>query len=131
MLLSAKTTEFIEKIVQLLDNRFGPQSFRFGIDPLFSLIPGIGAFIPAFFTLFLVCLGVCARVPGTILLKMMGYLMVDFIISLAPVLSLPLDAIFHANANCWHLLKPFVTQKKDMDAKFPGKQAVIDGEVVT
>lgn len=131
MRLSAKAVSFIDSFVSLLDNKFGPKSFMFGIDPLFSFLPGVGPFIPALFTLFLIGLALRARVPGNTLLRMVGYLGVDLVVSFIPVLGLPMDAIFHANANSWKLVRPFVTQTKmKSNSKFPGEQIVIEGEIV-
>lgn len=131
MRLSAKTISFIDSFVGLLDNKFGPKSFKFGIDPLFSFLPGVGPFIPALFTLFLIALALHVRVPGGILLRMVGYLAVDLVVSLIPVLGLPMDAIFHANANSWKLVKPFVGHTTiKSNSKFPGEQIVIEGEIV-
>lgn len=133
MRLSAKSVKLIEKFVELLDNKFDLKSFKFGIDPFFSFLPGVGPFIPSIFTLFLITLALRAQVPSSVLMRMIGYLGIDLIISLVPVLGLPLDAIFHANANSWRLVKPFVTDHKhkdDIAAKFDTNNIIIEGEIV-
>lgn len=130
MRLSSQTITFIETVVELLDTKIGVGRFKFGIDPLFSFLPGIGGFIPTIFTAILVVTAVRVRAPLRVILLMTGYMGIDLLVSMVPVAGIPLDALFHANAKSWALLKPFVTDDKSIADKFKSDTVIIDGEVV-
>lgn len=130
MQLAPATVTFIETWVELLDTKVHIGGVKFGIDPFFSFLPGIGAFIPALFTLVLAITAVVVRAPLKVVLLILGYMGIDLLVSQVPFAGIPLDALFHANARSWYLLKPYVTISKEIEKNFPEKSKVIDGEVI-
>ena len=130
MRVSKNVIVFIETWVELLDTKVGAGKLQFGIDPLFNFIPGIGAFIPALFTLFLVIVGVVAKVPLKVTLLMTGYLAIDFLVSLVPFAGIPLDALFHDNAKSWALLKPYLNDTGRKNGPFADDTVILEGEVI-
>lgn len=130
MQLSPATITFIETWVELLDTKIGAGSIRVGIDPLFSFLPGVGAFIPAIFTFGLALTAIVVRAPLRVILLILGYMCIDLLISAVPFAGIPLDALFHANAKSWYLLKPYVTISDEIDDNFPEKAVIVEGEVI-
>lgn len=131
MTLSPHLITVIDTWVELLDTKVGTGKFRFGIDPLFSFLPGIGPFIPAIFTAGLAVVAIIVCAPLRVILLIAGYAVIDLLISEVPIAGIPLDALFHANAKSWELLKPYVVTDPDEVAdKFPENATIIEGEVV-
>ena len=126
---SAKTISFIDSWVNLLDTKIGVGKFTVGIDPLFSLIPGIGGFIPTIFTGYLIVLAIKAQAPTHVTAKLTGYLAIDLLISAVPILGVPFDALYHANAKSWQLLKPYV-MNNNAARHFKDEPIIIEGEKI-
>ncbi|MFA6262595.1 MAG: DUF4112 domain-containing protein [Bacteroidia bacterium] len=126
---SARTISFIDSWVNLLDTKIGVGKFTVGIDPLFSLIPGIGGFIPTIFTGYLIVLAIKAQAPTHVTAKLTGYLAIDLLISAVPILGVPFDALYHANAKSWRLLKPYVIDSTAA-RHFKDEPIIIEGEKI-
>ena len=127
MPISAKTISFIDSWVNLLDTKIGVGKFTVGIDPLFSLIPGVGGFIPTIFTGYLAVLAFEIRAPKRVIAQLLGYLFIDLFISAVPLLGLPFDALYHANAKGWRLLRPYVAAEK-VRISHSDTPTVVEGE---
>lgn len=83
----------------LLDSRFrvpGTQ-IRFGIDPLLSLVPGIGDLASPVFAVVLIVQGLRQRVPRVVLLRMMLNALLDALIGAVPLLGNVGDVFWRAN----------------------------------
>ena len=91
----------------LLDSRFripGTQ-IRFGIDPLLSLIPGLGDLASPVFATLLLVQGVHQRVPKIILVRMLGNALIDALIGIVPVAGTVGDIFWRANIRNLALLE--------------------------
>jgi hypothetical protein len=101
---SLQTIAFLSK---WMDNKFtipGTQ-IKFGLDPLLSLIPGIGGVISATINTFILGLILIKGVPFRIALQMFANVMVDSFISFVPVLGTVGDLMFQANTKNLSLLE--------------------------
>lgn len=83
----------------LLDSRFEIPGtrIRFGIDPILSLIPGIGDLSSPVFAVALLVQGVRQRVPRVILLRMLGNALLDALIGAVPIAGTVGDIFWRAN----------------------------------
>jgi Domain of unknown function (DUF4112) len=93
----------------LLDSKFripGTQ-IRFGIDPLLSLIPGLGDLASPVFATLLLVQGVRQRVPKVILMRMLGNALIDAIIGIVPVAGTVADIFWRANVRNLALLERY------------------------
>ena len=92
---------------ELLDSRFRVPGtrIRFGIDPLLSLLPGIGDLASPVFAVALIVQGLRQRVPRVILLKMMFSALLDALIGAVPVLGNVGDVFWRANTSNLALLE--------------------------
>jgi hypothetical protein len=97
----------LRRWADLLDNRFviPGTSIRFGIDPILSLIPGLGDLASPAFTVLLLVQGVQQRVPRAVLVRMVINALLDAIIGAIPVAGTVGDIFWRANAKNLALLE--------------------------
>jgi hypothetical protein len=83
----------------LLDSRFRipGTNIRFGIDPILSLLPGIGDLASPVFAVALLLQGVRQRVPRVVLLRMLGNALIDALIGVVPIAGTVGDIFWRAN----------------------------------
>jgi hypothetical protein len=83
----------------LLDSRFvvPGTKIRFGLDPILSLVPGLGDLASPVFAMLLVGQGVQQRVPRIVLVRMMLNALIDALIGAVPVIGNIGDVFFRAN----------------------------------
>jgi hypothetical protein len=92
---------------ELLDSRFTipGTNIRFGLDPLVSLIPGIGDIATPVFTVALLVQGVRQGVPKVVLLRMLGNALVDALVGAVPIAGDVGDIFWRANQKNMRLLE--------------------------
>jgi hypothetical protein len=83
----------------LLDSRFRipGTGIRFGIDPILSLVPGVGELASPLFTSLLLAQGLVQGVPRIVLLRMAGNAILDAVIGAIPVVGNVGDVFWRAN----------------------------------
>src|SRR5258707_12013870 len=83
----------------LLDSRFRIPGLdvRFGLDPLFSLIPGLGDLASPIFAVVLIVQGLRQGVPKVVLVRMVLNAFIDAMIGVIPVLGNVGDIFWRAN----------------------------------
>lgn len=91
----------------LLDSRFRipGTNVRFGIDPLLSLIPGLGDLASPAFAVALLVQGIAQGVPKIILVRMVGNALLDAIVGAVPVVGTVADVFWRANTRNLALLE--------------------------
>jgi hypothetical protein len=85
---------------ELLDSKFripGTQ-IRFGIDPILSLIPGLGDLASPVFAVLLIVQGARQRVPRVVLVRMAANALVDALIGAVPIAGNVGDIFWRANS---------------------------------
>jgi hypothetical protein len=106
--------EWVERVSRLLDSQFRVPgtNFRFGLDPIMGLIPGLGDF--SSFAISGVLLLTMARhgVSRKLLFLMAGNLMIDAIIGSIPILGSIFDFTFKANKRNMRLLQQHYEEGK-------------------
>lgn len=87
----------LDSIAHVLDSQFSIGGFRFGVDGLIGLVPGLGDVAGGMISLFVVMrarqLGVSDKAANRMLL----YVMIDVIIGSIPVIGDLFDFIFKVN----------------------------------
>ena len=83
----------------LLDSRFviPGTKIRFGIDPILSLVPGLGDLASPVFAMLLVGQGVQQRVPRIVIVRMLLNALLDALIGAIPIIGNVGDVFFRAN----------------------------------
>jgi hypothetical protein len=91
----------------LLDSRFRVPGtgVRFGIDPLLSLIPGLGDLASPVFATVLIVQALQQRVPKIVVLRMVGNALLDALIGAVPVAGTVADVFWRANVRNLALLE--------------------------
>lgn len=99
--------ERLRRIAALLDSRFRVPgtNIRFGLDPILSLIPGLGDLTSPLFALALIVQGLRQRVPKIVLTRMMLNALVDAVIGAVPIAGTIGDVFFRANLMNLRLLE--------------------------
>lgn len=97
----------LRRWADLLDSRFviPGTSIRFGIDPLLSLVPGVGDLASPIYTVLLLVQGTARRVPRAVLARMVINALVDALIGAVPVAGNVGDIFFRANLRNLALLE--------------------------
>lgn len=95
------------RLADLLDTRFRlpGTNFRFGIDPLISLVPVAGDTLALILGLYPVMEALRLRLGAGLVARMLLNLGIDWLVGLVPLLGLIPDAIYKANAKNARLLQ--------------------------
>jgi len=102
--------ERLRAIARLFDQAFavpGTQ-WRFGIDALFGLVPGLGDIIGALVAVYALHVARTLRAPGAIQLHMLGNIAVDAIVGTVPLAGDLFDFVFKAQTRNLALLDAWV-----------------------
>ncbi len=93
-------------LADLFDNAFRipGTNWRFGIDPILGLIPGLGDIISAVFAVWSVLLARKLGAPGVIQIQMLANIGVDMLGGAVPIVGDLFDAAFKAHARNRRLL---------------------------
>ncbi len=97
----------IEWLIDLLDRgfRLPGTSFRFGLDPLIGLIPGVGDLASLFASIYVVERLSRLGLPAGVRFRMFANVFLDFVIGVVPVVGDLLDFAFKANVRNYELAK--------------------------
>ena len=116
--------EHLQSLSYLLDNAIAIPGtrFRFGLDPVLGLVPGLGDVSGVVFSAYIVLQAARWRLPAATLLRMLGNIGLDWLIGNVPLLGDLFDVGFKANARNVALLRNHVEQ--------PGQSKAADGWVV-
>ncbi len=101
------TLAWLRAWAQRLDSQFRipGTSIRFGLDPVLSLIPGLGDLASPVFTVLLLVQGVAQRVPRVVLVRMAANALVDALIGAVPIAGNVGDIFWRANTRNLALLE--------------------------
>jgi len=100
-----------EAFTYLMESRFHIGNFRFGIEPLLGLIPGIGDVISFILSYYLVWIGHQMNIPAVALSKMYRNVIFDFVLGLIPIVGDSLDFFNKANVKNLEILKQYATSQ--------------------
>ena len=83
----------------LLDSRFRVPGtkIRFGIDPILSLLPGLGELSSPMFTALVLTQALRQRVPGVVIVRMIVNALIDAAVGAVPVAGTVADVFWRAN----------------------------------
>lgn len=99
--------QIAQTLTKLLDTQFGLGRFRFGLDPLLGLIPGLGDAVSLLVSIYIVWIAVELRLPQERISRMLSNVFVDFILGLVPVVGDISDFAFKANSRNLEILKDY------------------------
>lgn len=87
---------------------------RFGVDPLLSLIPGAGTTVAAVFGTVVLVDSVRLRAPVSVLARMVGNYVIDWLFGLIPFVGALLDAAWRSNSKNLKLLNRTIADREQV-----------------
>lgn len=117
-----KDIERLERIAKLLDSQFvvPGTGFRFGLDGLLGLIPGVGDTMTAVSTAYLIGMATQLDMPGHVKARMAWNGLLDWLVGLIPFFGDLFDFAFKANRKNVNLILSELKRRGD----------IIEGEIV-
>jgi hypothetical protein len=102
-----KSLLWFRRVADLLDSRFRipGTNIRFGLDPILSLIPGVGDLASPAFAVALLAQAIYQGVPRVIMLRMLINALIDALIGAVPVAGAVGDLFYRANLRNLALLE--------------------------
>lgn len=110
--ISRKVPNDLRRLAKLLDSQFSIGNFRFGLDPLLGLIPGLGDFIALIMSGGILALAAKHGASRKLLILMALNALADALIGSIPVLGQIFDFFFKANNRNVRLLEKYYEQGK-------------------
>jgi hypothetical protein len=109
----------LERLSYLLDGlfRIPGTSWRFGLDALVGLIPGVGDAATSLASFYILAAGVRYRVPKVTLLRMGINIAIDYLIGVIPVIGDMFDFAWKSNDMNIELIRKRATVKSAEEAK--------------
>lgn len=89
----------IQTVAHLMDDAFRVPGtdFRFGLDPILGILPGVGDTFSSLFSLYIVLEAARAGLPRSTLFKMLGVVGVDTVAGSVPLIGPVFDAAWKSN----------------------------------
>ncbi len=103
------------ELARLLDAAFRVPGtrFRFGLDPLLGLVPGLGDVVGGAFGFYLLVLAFRAGAPPSVIGRMFLNIGADLLLGAVPLLGDLLDAGYKANLRNLALLERYIDRPED------------------
>jgi len=100
---------WISRLTRLMDSRFRfpGTEFRFGLDPLFGLVPLLGDIITLIISSLMVMAMVRHGISGKVVILMLLNLAVDFLLGFIPLFGDLFDFVNRANTRNFKLLQSY------------------------
>lgn len=98
--------------VKLMENQFKIGKWRFGLDPILGLFPGLGDFLSMVLSLYLIWIAGKLDLPGRVISKMIGNIFIDFLLGLPPIVGDLADVAFKANSRNYQLIIRSLKERK-------------------
>ena len=107
----AASVTHLRRFANLLDSSIRlPGGFRIGISGIIGLVPGIGDAIASVLTAYIILVAVRLKVSGSVLVRMLLNMLVDFVIGIVPLVGDAFDFAFKANVRNVRLLDDYQAQ---------------------
>ena len=87
----------VRKITELLETRFSIWKFRFGLDPVLGLLPGLGDIISAILSFYIVFVAILHKIPVLKVIRMIFNILFDLFIGAIPLIGDALDFVIKPN----------------------------------
>src|SRR5258705_313250 len=98
-------------LADLLDTKFSVGGFRFGIDPIIDLVPVLGDTVMFVAGLYPLHLARKHNLPKRTQWRMIGNLVIDYVIGIIPIIGAVFDAAYKANIKNVALLERALNKK--------------------
>jgi hypothetical protein len=105
----------VEALTALLDTAFliPGTSFRFGVDSLIGLVPGIGDALTTAVSLWLVKEAKALGAPNHLIARMLANIVIDGVVGSVPLVGDAFDVVWKSNRRNLHLLRQHLAREKN------------------
>ena len=103
-----RTLAGARNLAELMDNKFSFLGFRFGLDTIVGLVPGVGDAIAAAGNVYLLGTAVHLKLPPTKLARMATISAFDFLVGLVPFFGDLADTIFKSHMRNLRIIEEYV-----------------------
>ena len=116
-----QTLERLDRYAKLNDSQFRIPftKFRIGIDSIIGLIPVAGEAIGLVLALYLVLEAFKLKLPMKLIVRMLGNVLIDFLIGLVPLVGDLADMVFKANLRNMKLLRGYIEREQQSRRALP------------
>ena len=97
MINATKHLIIVRKVTKLLETEFSIWNFKFGIDPILGLIPGVGDIISAILSFYIVLIAILHHISITKIVHMIFNIGFDLIIGSIPLIGDAFDFVIKPN----------------------------------
>lgn len=94
-------------IAHILDDQFSIGGIKFGLDPIINIIPWIGDAIGVFMSFYILYIGKKMNVGSLDMAKMIGNIIIDFIVGIIPFIGVIFDIAYKANIRNLRILEKY------------------------
>lgn len=107
-----ETLNRIRKFSRLMDTAFGipGTKFRFGLDPIIGLVPGLGDLISTIISAYIIYLAMRFNLPQDMLSKMIFNVGLESVVGSVPFLGDIFDAFYKSNIRNLEILEQHLNQ---------------------
>ena len=112
MVDKTKHLTVVRKITKLLETKFSVWKFKFGLDPILGLLPGLGDIISAILSFYIVFVAIIHKIPVLKILHMVFNIGFDLIIGAIPLIGDALDFVIKPNIKNLKILEKEVENIK-------------------
>ena len=95
----------VRKITKLLETKFSIWKFKFGLDPVLGLVPGLGDIISAILSFYIVFVAIRHKIKLTKIIRMAFNIGLDLVIGSIPVIGDALDFVIQPNTKNLSILE--------------------------
>lgn len=99
------------KITRLLETKFSIWEFKFGIDPILGLLPGVGDFISAVLSFYIIFVAILHKISPLKIIHMIFNIGFDLVIGFIPLVGDALDFVIKPNTKNLAILEKEITDK--------------------
>ena len=105
----------IEAVASMLDTAFiiPGTSFRFGVDGLIGLVPGVGDALTTALSLWLVKEAHALGAPKHLIARMLGNIVIDGVVGAVPLVGDAFDLVWKSNRRNLHLLRRHLDSERN------------------
>lgn len=105
-----KHLKVITTFSKLMDEQFKIGPFKFGLDPLIGLIPGLGDILPAIVSGYMIWIAVTHNLPKNKLIKMVFNVLFDLGLGLIPIVGDITDFFYKSNVKNLEILRAHINE---------------------
>lgn len=115
----------LELLSEWLDSKFSIAGFRFGLDGLIGLIPGVGDAATSLVSGYIIVRAAMAGAPAFVVVRMILNLLIESFVGLVPIVGNLFDFVWKANLKNINLMKAYQVDPSKTLIKSTGLIALV------